>query len=145
MSIVYFDSSAFVKLLVDEPGTELAEGLWTGCDAAVSSRLAYPEVRAALAAAHRARRLRSAELGRAEATWERIWAATRPVELTDAVTRHAGHLATDHALGGADAVHLASLLAVGRAETLMAVWDLRLRSGAHSAGVRLLPPDSYTG
>ncbi len=46
MSIVYFDSSAFVKLVVDEDGSELAAALWDGCDAAVSSRLAYPEVRA---------------------------------------------------------------------------------------------------
>lgn len=45
MSIVYFDSSAFVKLLVEEHGSELAAALWDGCDAAVSSRLGYPEVR----------------------------------------------------------------------------------------------------
>lgn len=50
MAIVYFDSSAFLKLVVEEDGSELAAALWDGCDAAVSSRLAYPEVRAALAA-----------------------------------------------------------------------------------------------
>ncbi len=50
MAIVYFDSSAFVKLVVDEDGSDLAALLWDGCDAAVASRLAYPEVRAALAA-----------------------------------------------------------------------------------------------
>ena len=54
MTIVYFDSSAFVKLVVEEDGSEVAATLWDGCDAAVSSRLAYPEVRAALAAAGRA-------------------------------------------------------------------------------------------
>ncbi|CAN5281916.1 hypothetical protein BH20ACT5_BH20ACT5_10470 [soil metagenome] len=57
MSIVYFDSSAFVKLLVQEDGSDLAATLWDGCDAAVSSRLAYPEVAAALAVAGRAGRL----------------------------------------------------------------------------------------
>jgi predicted nucleic acid-binding protein len=57
MSIVYFDSGAFVKLIVDEDGSELAAALWDGADAAVSSRLAYPEVCAVLAAAQRARRL----------------------------------------------------------------------------------------
>jgi hypothetical protein len=49
VTIVYFDSSAFVKLLVEEDGSDLAATLWDGCDAAVSSRLAYPEVRAACA------------------------------------------------------------------------------------------------
>jgi len=36
-------------------------------------------------------------------------------------------------------VHLASLLAVGAAETLFAVADQRLRTGAEAAGVRLAP------
>jgi prevent-host-death family protein len=42
IAIVYFDSSAFVKLVVEEDGSEVAATLWDGCDAAVSSRLAYP-------------------------------------------------------------------------------------------------------
>jgi uncharacterized protein len=50
VTVVYFDSSAFVKLVVEEEGSDLAAALWDGCDAAVSSRLAYPEVCAALAA-----------------------------------------------------------------------------------------------
>ena len=139
MAIVYFDSSAFVKLVVQEDGSDLAATLWDGCDAAVSSRLAYPEVRAALAAAGRAHRLDRAEQSRSEVLWEEFWAATRTVGLTEAITAHAGHLASRHALRGADAVHVASLLAVGAAETLFAVWDRRLRTGAEAAGVRLAP------
>ena len=53
MALVYFDSSVLVKLVVEEVGSDLAAELWDGCDAALSSRLAYPEVRAALAAAGR--------------------------------------------------------------------------------------------
>ena len=121
MTIVYFDSSAFIKLIVDEDGSDLAATLWDGCDAAVSSRLSYPEVRAALAAASRSHRLDRADLSRAELAWEDYWAATRPVELTERVTAHAGQLASDYALRGGDAVHLASLLAVGVADTLLAV------------------------
>jgi len=139
MTIVYFDSSAFVKLIVDEDGSDLAATLWDGCDAAVSSRLAYPEVRATLAAAGRSHRLDRADLSRACLAWEDYWAATRPVELTERVTAHAGQLASDYALRGGDAVHLASLLAVGAADTLFAVWDQRLRAGAQAAGVQLAP------
>ncbi len=139
MAIVYFDSSAFVKLVVEEDGSDLAAALWDGCDAAVSSRLAYPEVRAALAAAGRADRLHAVDQRHAEGAWEDYWAATRTVELTEPVTAHAGELASQHALRGADAVHLASLLAVGAAKTLFAVWDQRLRAGAQTAGVQLAP------
>lgn len=139
MAIVYFDSSALVKLVVEEDGSDTAATLWDGCDAAVSSRLAYPEVRAALAAAGRAHRLGETERVRAEAMWEEFWAAMRVVELTDAVAARAGRLATEHALGGADAVHLASGLAVRAAETVFAVWDQRLRAGAQGAGLLVVP------
>lgn len=139
MAIVYFDSSAFVKLLVEEDGSDVAATLWDGCDAAVSSRLAYPEVRAALAAAGRDHRLDTGDQHLAEAVWEQFWAATRAVELTDPITMHAGELAGAHALRGADAVHLASALAVGAGDTLFAAWDGRLRSGAAAAGLQIAP------
>ena len=139
VTVVYFDSSAFVKLLVEEPGSELAAQLWDGCAAPVSSRLAYPEVRAALAAAGRAGHLRPAELRRAVAAWKEFWAATRAVELTDSVAVHAGDLAGRYSLRGADAVHLASLLAIGADDILFAVWDQRLRAGASAAGLHVVP------
>lgn len=139
MAIVYFDSSAFVKLLVEEDGSELAAALWDGCDAAVSSRLAYPEVRAALAAAGRDHRLDAADQRHAEEAWEEFWAATRTVELTEKISVHAGELASAHALRGADAVHLASVLAVGASDTFFAVWDDRLRVGAETVGVQVAP------
>ncbi len=139
MAIVYFHSSAFVKLLVEEAGSDVAATLWDGCDAAVSSRLAYPEVRVALAAARRARRLTCTGLAQGEAAWEEYWAATRAVELTPVVSAHAGTLASAHALRGADAVHLASVLAVGAGVTVLAAWDQRLRDGALAAGVHVAP------
>jgi uncharacterized protein len=139
MSLVYFDASAFVKLLAEEPGSDLAAQLWDGCDAAVASRLAYPEVRAALAAAARNHDLSGDELDGAEQAWEEYWAASRPVELTVAVERHAGQLARQHALRGADAIHLASALAIGDPDLVIAVWDRRLHTGAHAAGLRVAP------
>jgi uncharacterized protein len=137
--LVYFDSSAFVKLVVEEAGSELAADMWDGCDAALSSRLAYPEVRAALAAAGRNHDLDEDGLVTAEQSWEEYWAAIRPVELTAAVAHHAGELARQHGLGGADAVHLASALAIGDPELIVAVWDQRLHAGARAARFRVAP------
>lgn len=141
MALVYFDASALVKLLTAEEGSSLACALWDGCDAAVSSRLAYPEVRAALAAAARNHDLTENELLTVERDWEAFWAATRPVELTAAVEQHAGQLARDLSLRGADAVHLASALAVGDPDLIVAVWDRRLHAGARAAGCRVAPAD----
>jgi predicted nucleic acid-binding protein len=139
VAIVYFDSSALVKILVEEEGSDLAAQLWDGCDAAVSSRLAYPEVRAALAAAVRDGRLEATACEVAEAGWEGLWSATRVIEMTEAVARNAGELAREHALRAADAVHLASALALGTDGVVVAVWDRHLRSGAKAAGLRVAP------
>lgn len=139
MALVYFDSSALVKLVVEEAGSDIAAQLWDGCDAAVSSRLAYPEVRAALAAAARNRDLTPSDLAAAEAGWQEYWHALRPVELTAAVEQHAGQLAASHPLRGADAVHLASALALGVADLVVAAWDKRLREGATRAGLIVAP------
>jgi uncharacterized protein len=139
VAIVYFDSSALVKLLVEEDGTDLVAKLWDGCDAAVSNRLAYPEVRAALAAAHRNHTLDANGLEAALQIWEEFWSATRPVELRPEVERLAGELAERHALRGADAVHLASALTVPAPELIVAVWDRRLHAGARAEGLATAP------
>jgi len=139
VALVYFDSSALVKLVVEEPGSSLVAQLWDGCDAALASRLAYPEVRAALAAAADNHDLSDDDLPAAEQAWQEFWAATRPVELTPAVERHAGELAREHALRGADAVHLASALAIGEPDLIIAVWDRRLHAGALAAGADVAP------
>lgn len=139
MAVAYFDSSAFVKLVVDEAGSDLAAALWDGCDAAVSSRLAYPEVCSALAAAARDHRIDSRSLAVARRDWETFWLSTQPVELTEAVERHAGQLADAHRLRGADAVHLACALALDASDLIVVAWDRRLREGAGAVGLRIAP------
>lgn len=139
MALVYFDSSALVKLVLDEAGSDLVAMLWNGCDAALTSRLAYPEVCAAIAAAGRNHDLTEPETAAAIEDWRRFWASIRPVELTPAVDQHAGVLARDHGLRGTDAVHLASALALGVADLTMAVWDRRLHAGAIAVGFAVGP------
>jgi len=53
-------------------------------------------------------------------------AAVRPVEFTAAVERRAGEPACAQTLRGADAIHLASALAFGEPDLIVAVWDRRL-------------------
>lgn len=75
----------------------------------------------------------------AQEDWETFWSALHPVELTAAVERNAGSLTDTHALGGADAVHLASALALGLTDLVVAVWDRRFRQAAMSTGLRVAP------
>lgn len=109
------------------------------CDAAVSSRLTYAEVCAALAAAERNNDLDTRGLTVALGTWDDVWDATRPVELTADVERRAGELASRHALRGADVVHLSSALALESADLIVAVWDRRLRAGVTAEQLAVAP------
>jgi uncharacterized protein len=137
--LVYFDASALVKLVVEEEGSDVAATLWDGCDAALSSRIAYPEVRAALAAANRNHDLDDDGYATAVRDWEEFWAAVRPVELTRDVERRAGELAVRRALLGADAVHLASAIAVDVVDVVVAVWDRRLHAAAAAERLAVAP------
>jgi predicted nucleic acid-binding protein len=139
VALIYFDSSALVKLVVDEAGSDIAAALWNACDVALSSRLAYPEVCAALAAAGRNHDVTDSEASDAAAEWEVFWASMRPVELTADVERAAGALAARQHLRGADAVHLASALALGSTDLTVAVWDKRLHAGADAVGLAVAP------
>ena len=139
MALVYFDSSALVKLVLDEVGSDIVAALWNGCDAALSSRLAYPEVCAALTSAGRNHDLTESEASAATSDWEQFWASLRPVELSADVERVAGSLAATHQLRGADAVHLASALALGSRDLTVAVWDKRLHAGAAAVGLAVAP------
>ena len=139
MTLAYFDSSALVKLVVDEPGSQLVAEIWNACDVALSSRLAYPEVCAALATAGRNHDLTASDVATASAEWEVFWASVRPVELSPDVEQAAGSLASRHRLGGADAVHLASALALVPADVIMVAWDKRLHAGAIASGLGVAP------
>lgn len=92
--IVALDSTALVKLVLDEVGSDIAAALWNACDVALSSRLAYPEVRAALAAAERNHDLTAPEAAAAGSDWKLFWGSMRPVELSADVERVAGSRST---------------------------------------------------
>ncbi len=86
----------------------------------------------------------SRSLARCEQDWEHYWAAVRPVEFTQAAQTAAGRLARQHSLRGADAVHLASVLALGNANVVVAVWDRRLHAAVVSEALAVAPPSLET-
>ena len=139
MTVAYFDASALVKLVVDEPGSDEAALLWDGADAVITSRVAHAEVRAALAAAHRNGRLEEADHREAKAAWDTFRQALRLVEVTPQLEEDAGDLAELHALSGFDAIHLASALTLTGLPIIVTSWDRRLLRAARSAGLHTLP------
>jgi hypothetical protein len=141
VTVAYFDSSALVKLIIEEPGSDETALLWDGADAVISSRAAHPEVRAALAAAHRAARLDTKAHRQAKSDWAQLHRAIRMVELTPQLGRYAGDLAEQHALSGFDAIHLASALTLTELPIVVATWDARLLRAVQSSGLPTLPAE----
>lgn len=137
--IAYFETSALLKLLLEEEGADQAATLWASVDVAVAGRLVYPEARAALAAAVRAGRISAPGRDTAVGQLQRRWRQLHIVDLDQGLAEAAGDLAWRHALRGYDAVHLASALAVGRRETLLATWDADLAVAAREAGLAVFP------
>lgn len=100
--------------------------------------LAYPEARAALAAARQAGRLTAAGHRTAVTDLETLHAAAHIVGIDESLAREAGDLAAEHHLRGYDAVHLASALRLG-GQTMLITWHDRLTEAARAAGLAVAP------
>ncbi len=138
--IAYFETSALVKLLVAESETPDAEVLWDESAGLVTSRLTYPECRAALAAAARAGRLTRSGLRAARTELERRWRQFVRVEVEERVAQAAGDLAEHHGLRAYDAVHLASALQAGEGGSLLFVsFDQTLLGAARRSDLAVAP------
>ncbi len=106
--IAYFDTSALVPLVINEPASVTCGRLWNEATRVISTRLIYPEARAALAQAQRMRRLTTGELGQAVEDLDSLASEISYIEINADVAASAGDLAQTHGLRGYDAVHLAS-------------------------------------
>jgi predicted nucleic acid-binding protein len=103
--IGYFDTSAIVPLVVDEPTSTRCTALWETCSVRVSSVLAIVEAHAALAMALRTRRLTPGNHAQAIASLAIKMEELHVVEVTTAIADQAASLALSHSLRGYDAVH----------------------------------------
>ena len=133
--IAYFDTSALIKLVLVEEGSQIALQLWNGADVVLTSLLSYPEARAALARGRRSHRLTQAEHVAAKNALTKYINQTRIIDLTEELAQRAGDLAELFHLRGYDAVHLACAVAPDDPGIVMTSWDLDLREAAEEAGL----------
>jgi len=139
---LYLDTSALVKLYVSEAGSADVRGWVSAASIVGTSRVAYPEARAALARCKRERALTAAGLRTAVSALDADWGTYVVVELAAPLASAAGLLAERRALRGFDAIHLASAKELARllgdAVTLGA-FDARLAAAARAERLAVLP------
>lgn len=136
---VYFETSALVKLFLEELGADEARDLWDEADLVSVALIAYPEARSALASAQRARRISLAELVEVNGKLRRVWTQVQVIDLDEPVAVSAGDAAETFSLRGYDAVHLATVLTLQDESLVVATWDSDLRTAALEVGLRVAP------
>ena len=137
--ILYLDTSALVKLYVEETGSVEVATAVDRATAVATARITYAEARAAFGRHRRAGGLTAAELRRVVRQLDEEWGQYSIVEITDAVVRRAGGLAERHELRGYDAVQLAAALDVRLAggDIEFSSFDQRLNGAARRERLRM--------
>lgn len=142
--ILYLDTSALVKLFVEETHSDRVRGAAARSSLIVTHLVAYAEACAAFARLAQSR-MDKTLFTRLRRGLDRHWPEWEIVAVDEALVRRAGELAAHHRLRGYDSVHLAAVEAVhgasrGRAEFRLAVFDTKLARAATTAGFPLLEP-----
>ncbi|MEX1179122.1 MAG: type II toxin-antitoxin system VapC family toxin [Nitriliruptor sp.] len=143
--IAYFDTSALIPLLIEEPGSRRAGRVWDVAEHVASVRLIYTEARAALAQAARLGRLAPADLPRTLEGLEELYGQLDLLEVDDLLVRRAGELAQLHALRGYDAIHLAAAERVRGETTILVAGDGDLCVAAGTLGLAVADTSADDG
>jgi predicted nucleic acid-binding protein len=139
---LYLDTSALVKLYVDEDGSSMVREWVDDAEAVATSILAFVEGRAAFARRHREKRISSAAHARLVRDFAADWDRYLVLEATELLIRPAGKLTEIHRLRAYHAIHLASakILREKLAEPVsFASWDARLVAAARKEGLEVMP------
>lgn len=139
----YLDTSALLKLFVDEDGSEALAQQIVGADhLATTCRITYAEARAALARRERESPHLHMQWAEARRLLDADWHVMAVVEIDQRLVQRAGDLADAFALRAYDAVQLAAcdaLHATLSGPVVFYSFDLRLNRAARLLGLQLPP------
>lgn len=111
--ITYVDTSALLKLVIAEPGSDRVEQIWYASDRLIAARLIRVEACAALAAARRQRRITRDQHDLASTNLMDLLAQMILIEVSESLIDMACEVAGRRSLRAYDAVHLAAALVAG--------------------------------
>ncbi len=139
--IAYLDTSALVKLYIEEEGSEVLRERLKSAERLATSKVAYAEARAVFSRLRREKALNEKDYQLVKNSFQQDWNNYLVVELSDTVIALSGNLTEKYALRGFDAIHLASALFLKkqlRHKILGGCWDGRLWD-AFKANMEVIP------
>ncbi len=113
--ILYLDTSALVKLYIEEPQSADVRQIVKDARFVATSRIAYAEARAAFARKFREHGLTAKAYREILQYLDQDWESYFVIDISDSLIKLAGQFAEKHALRGMDAIHLASGVTLHRA------------------------------
>ena len=138
---LYLDTSALLKIYLDEDGAAVVREGVSASNVVASSLVAFVETRSAFARRRRTGELSPTDHRRLAHDFEADWDRYVKIEVSEALVFESARLADLHRLRAYDAIHLASVLLlgarVGEAPTF-ACWDRDLSAAAAREGLPLL-------
>ena len=139
--MLYLDTSALVKLYLDEPGRSVVTAAVSAEGVVATQELAYIETHAAFSRAEREGRLTHPDLDRLRDEFERDWPSYLVIKVSQPLLEQSVKLVDSFALRAYDAVHLAAAQTLAREAgepVSFACFDRRLNRAAEVLGMNLV-------
>lgn len=141
-SLLYLDTSAWLKLYIEEVGSGLVSTTVAEAEQVCTHLIAYTELRAALAKAQRMNRLTAEQKAMLLPVIEQDWETLNVILPTEMLIKRAANLADQFGLRGYDSVHLAAAEAISLQimpqPLIFACFDKQLNEAAKALGMRVL-------
>lgn len=139
--MLYLDTSALVKLYLDEPGRRIVTAAVSEEAIVATQEIAYIEAHAAFSRAERDGRLSPPELERLRSDFDRDWPNYLVIHVSRPLLERAVKLVDSFALRAYDAMHLAAaqmLIQESEEPLRFACFDRRLNRAAGVLGMGLV-------
>lgn len=137
---LYLDTSALVKLYIEEADSALVEELVAQATVIATAVIAFAEVRATFARFLRERRWKAEDLAEAKAALDADWRHFVRFTVDEDLAQAAGKLTELHPLRGYDATHLAAAQRAARhlgGPLVIATFDRDLQAAAAVEKIRV--------
>ena len=139
---IYLDTSALVKLYIDEDGSDIVNDSTDRATIVSTSRIAYAEALSAFVRCKDEKVLSKKNYDKCITCFKFNWEMYFVIEASEKVIKIAGDLIEKHSIRGFDSIHLASAMVLRKEinqSTDFICWDNRLLEAAKKEGFKTCP------